>query len=257
VTVFPINSDASQPAPHEPGSLGTPFTVPVGRNPVAVAVSGTGNYVYVIDQDSATQANLLGFAQSTNPVGLTALSGVTINPGNVPSTGFSSGVAPAGIIADASGAHLYVTDKVANQVWTYNVGPTGVPTLASTVATDSGPMGMSFDLNGRYLYVAANAANSVDIYNVGSSGQLTRLANGGTVQVGNGPTCVSVSGAPSNANPHHAVYLYTSNSLSNNITGEQLNEQDGTLVQMLGSPFGGSSLPSCVVTVPALPLRDR
>jgi 6-phosphogluconolactonase len=65
-----------------------------------------------------------------------------------------------------------------------------------------------------------------------------------------------VSGSPSDANPRHAVYLYTSNQLSGNITGEQLNEQDGTLVQMLGSPFGGSSLPACVVTVPALPLRD-
>jgi DNA-binding beta-propeller fold protein YncE len=246
VTVFPINSD---------NSLGTPFTVNVGRNPVAIATSKSGNYVYVVEQDSATQANLLGFAE--NPTGaLTPMAGVTINPGNVPSTGFASGLNPSGILGDANGTHLYVTDKVANQVAVYTIGANGVPALTSTAATDAGPMGMSFDLNGKYLYVAANAANTVNIFNVGSSGQLSRLTSGGTVQVGNGPTCVSVSGAPSNANPRHAVYLYTSNSLSNNISGEQLNEQDGTLVQMLGSPFGGSSLPACVVTVPALPLRD-
>lgn len=308
VTVFPINGD---------NSLGTPFTVNAGRNPVAVATSKAGNFVYVIEQDSATQFNLLGFTDVTVtgnttsgstsvtsispttgltngisvsgagiPAGTTlvsgagtsswtlsqaatatasgvsisamgALPGVTINPGNVPSTGFASGLSPSGIIGDASGTHLYVTDKVANQVGVYTVASNGVPTFVSNVATDAAPMGMSFDLNGKYLYVAASAANAVDIYSVGSSGQLTRLTSGGTVQVGNGPTCVSVSGAPSNANPHHAVYLYTSNSLSNNISGEQLNESDGTLVQMLGSPFGGSSLPACLVTVPAFPLRDR
>lgn len=248
VTVFPINSD---------NSLGTPLTQNVGRNPVAVATSGAGNFVYVIEQDSATQANLLGFRESSTGV-LTPLTGVTILPGNVPSTGFTSGLNPSGILGDASGTHLYVTDKVLNQVWVYNTDSSGIPTLASqSTTTDAAPMGMSFDLNGKYLYVAASAANAVDIYSVGSNGLLTRLSSGGTVQVGNGPTCVSVSGAPSNANPHHAVYLYTSNSLSNSISGEQLNESDGTLVQMLGSPFSGSSLPACLVTVPAFPLRDR
>jgi 6-phosphogluconolactonase (cycloisomerase 2 family) len=247
VTVFPINAD---------NSLGTPFTVNAGRNPVAVATSRAGSFVYVIEQDSATQANLLGFSENGSTGALTALPGVTINPGNVPSTGFASGLNPSGILGDASGTHLYVADKVANQVAIYTVGTNGIPTLTSTTATDAGPMGMSFDLNGKYLYVAASAANTVNIYNVASSGQLSRLTSGSTVQVGNGPTCVSVSGAPSNANPRHAVYLYTSNSLSNNVSGEQLNEQDGTLVQMLGSPFGGSSLPACVVTVPALPLRN-
>jgi len=255
VTVFPINSDPSKPAPQEPGSLGTPVTVPAGRNPVAVTATA-GNFVYVIEQDSGSQANLLGFTQSSTSGALIPMQNVTINPGNVPSTGFSSGQNPSGIIADASGTHLYVTDKVANHVGIYTVDANGIPTLVTTVPTDAAPMGMSFDLNGKYLYVAASAANSIDIFSIGSNGQLSRLSSGGTVQVGNGPTCISVSGAPSNANPRHAVYLYTSNSLSNNITGEQLNENDGTLVQMQGSPFGGSSLPSCLVTVPALPLRD-
>jgi hypothetical protein len=66
---------------------------------------------------------------------------------------------------------------------------------------------------------------------------------------------VATIGAPSNANPTHAVYLYAANALSNNITGEQLNQADGSLEQIQGTPFGGSTLPSCVVTVPAFPLR--
>lgn len=248
VTVFPINSD---------NSLGSPFTVNTGRNPVGVATSSTGSFVYVIEQDSTTQANLLGFAQNTTSGALTPLPGVTINSGNVASTGFTSGLNPAGVLGDASGTHLYVSDKTANQVAVYNIGTNGVPTLASTVATDGGPMGMSFDLLGKYLYVAANTGNVVNLFNIGSSGQLSRLSSGGTVQAGDGPTCVAVTGAPSNTDPHHAAYLYVSNQLSNNITGEQLNENDGTLVQMIGSPFGGSTLPSCVVAVQAFPIRTR
>jgi 6-phosphogluconolactonase len=248
VTVFPINGD---------NTLGTPSTVNVGRNPVGIATSRTGNAVYVIEQDSATQANLLGFTQNASTGALTPMPGVTINAGNVPSTGFVSGLSPAGILGDASGTHLYVSDKTANQIALYNVGANGVPALASTVATDGGPMGMSFDLLGKYLYVAANTGNVVNIFNVSSSGQLSRLSSGGTVQAGDGPTCISVTGAPSNADPHHAAYLYVSNQLSNNITGEQLNEADGSLVQMIGSPFGGSTLPACLVTVQAFPIRNR
>ena len=102
-------------------------------------------------------------------------------------------------------------------------------------------MGMSFDLQGKYLYIAANLANAVDVYNIGSSGVPTRSTVAASVQAGNGPTCVSISGAPSNANASHAVYLYASNALSNNLTGEQLNPQNGSLDQIQGTPFGGSA----------------
>jgi DNA-binding beta-propeller fold protein YncE len=121
--------------------------------------------------------------------------------------------------------------------------------------TDAGPMGMSFDLSGKFLYVAAYGANTIDGYTLGTSGQPVRSSVAASVQVGTGPTCVTISGAPSNANPSHAVYLYASNALSNNVTGEQLNPQDGSLDQIPGEPFGGSALPTCAVTVPAFPLR--
>jgi len=118
-------------------------------------------------------------------------------------------------------------------------------------------MGMSFDLSGKFLYVAAYSANTIDGYTLGTSGQPVRSSVAASVQAGTGPTCVSVSGSPSNAEPSHAIYLYTSNALSNNVTGEQLNPQDGSLDQIPGTPFGGSALPTCAVTVPAFPLRNN
>jgi 6-phosphogluconolactonase (cycloisomerase 2 family) len=247
ITIFPINSD---------NSLGTPTTVNIGRNPVGIVTSKAGNFVYVIEQDSAVTANLLGFSENPTSGALTPLPGVTINAGNVPSTGFASGTNPSGILEDATGSHLYVTDQTLNQVAWYSVGANGVPIPLGTVPTDAGPMGMSFDLDGKYLYVAAYSANTLDGFTIGANGQPARSTVAGAVQTGTGPTCVTVSGAPSNANPIHAVYLYTSNALSNNLTGEQLNEQDGSLDQILGMPFSGSALPSCAVTVPAFPLRN-
>ncbi len=245
ITIFPINSD---------NTLGTPSTVSVGRNPVGIATSAVGNYVYVIDQDSATTANLLGFSQNATTGALTPLAGTTINAGNVASTGYTIGPSPAGILGDSTGTHLYVTDQAQNVLATYSIA-SGIPTLAGTATTDAGPMGMTFDLSGKYLYVVAYGANAIDGFNLSSSGVPSRSTLAGSVQAGTGPTCVTVSGAPSNANPSHAIYLYTSNALSNNLTGEQLNPTNGSLEQIQGTPFGGSALPTCAVTVPALPLR--
>ena len=248
VTIFPINSD---------NTLGAPSTVNVGRNPVGIATSAVGNFVYVIEQDSAVTANLLGFSENATTGALTPLAGVTINPGNVPSTGFATGVSPSGILGDRTASHLYITDQTANQVASYSVGTSGRPTpiAGGTAQTEAGPMGMAFDLSGKYLYVVNYTANTIDGFTLGSSGQPVRSTVAASVQTGTGPTCVTVTGAPSNANPSHGIYLYTSNALSNNITGEQLNPQDGSLDQIQGTPFSGSGLPSCAVTVPAFPLR--
>jgi len=290
ITIFPINSDNTLGTPVltlngqvKTAAAGGLNDVPVGRNPVGiitsplqipVGTSGCATFpppgspatapatycteVWLIEQDSATGANLIGFLEDPGTGALTALPGVAINPisGNVASTGFASGPNPAGILANSTGTVLYVTDQTLGQVGWYSVGTSGIPSLLGTTPTDAGPMGMSFDLSGKYLYVAAYSANTVDGFTLGANGQPVRSTVAGSVQTGTGPTCVSVSGAPSNADPSHAIYLYTSNALSNNVTGEQLNEQDGSLDQIQGMPFSGSALPSCVVTVPAFPLRN-
>jgi 6-phosphogluconolactonase (cycloisomerase 2 family) len=258
IAIFPINSN---------NTLGTPTTQNVGRNPVGITTvtnASGSSFVYVIEQDSATSANLLGFSENAAGA-LTPLSGTVINPnpGNVSSTGYTSGPNPAGILADTAsvgsnppGSLLYVTDQTLNQVATYTVGANGVPAAPVTTPTDAGPMGMAFDIDHKYLYVTAYTANALDGYTVGSNGVPVRSTVAASVQTGTGPTCVTISGAPSNANPSHAVYLYTSNQLSNNLTAEQLNETDGSLDQIQGGPFGGSALPTCAVTVPAFPQRN-
>jgi len=241
VTIFPINSD---------GTLGAPSTSALGRNPVKISATDPNHFVYVIAQDSATTSNLFGFSQNPTTGALTPLPGVTINPGNVVSTGFPSGSTPAGVIVDATGSHLYVTDQALNDVMGYSIGSNGIPTLVASATTDAGPTGMTIDASGKYLFVAANGAGAVDGYTFGASGEPVRSTVSSSVQVGTGPTCLGMIGAPSSGQPSHGIYLYTSNSLSNNVSGNQMDASTGRLFQVQRTPFSANALPSCLVTVP-------
>jgi DNA-binding beta-propeller fold protein YncE len=258
ITVYPIDTSGNQttvkcsggtPSPGTAGCLGAPSTVNAGRNPVGISASNTK--VYVIDQDPATTQNLLGYA--TNSGSLTPLQGVTINAANVPSTGFAVGSMPAAVIQNPALTRLYVTDQASNQVIGYSLDANGIPTQVGSAATDSGPVGMTIEASGTYLYVANSAAGTISGYTFGSNGQPVVSAVAKNVQSGTGTNCVTTIGAPSSATPTHAIYLYASNSLSNTVTGEQLNPADGSLRQIQGTPFGGSTLPTCIVSAPSFP----
>lgn len=243
LSIFPINTD---------GSLGSPSTFNLGRAPVKISATSPNHFVYVIAQDSATTANLFGFSQNTSTGALTALPGITINPGNVVSTGFASGTTPGGIILDSAGTHLYVTDRTANNLLGYSVGSNGVPSLISTVKAGGQPGGMTIDSSGKYLYVASYIDGAINGYTFASNGAPVTSSVSASTQAGTGTTCVATMNAPATGTPSHAVYLFASNQLSNNITGTQMSTSDGSLRQIQNSPFGASTLPTCLVAVPAI-----
>jgi 6-phosphogluconolactonase len=244
VSVFPIAAD---------NSLGAAATVATGRNPIGITANS--QFAYVIDQDSATNLNLIGYSANSTTGFLTPLPGVTINSANVASTGFAIGTTPAAILEDSTLKHLYVTDQVGNQIIGYSVAASGVPTtLANGIArTDAGPAGMTIEASGKYLYVANMTAGTVAGYTFGANGEPVRSTVASSTQSGTGTNCVTTIGAPSSVTPSHAIYLYASNSLSNSVTGQQLNPVDGSLKQIQGTPFTGSTLPSCLVSVPSFP----
>jgi 6-phosphogluconolactonase len=247
VSIFPINSTNS--------TLGTPYTCNLGRAPVGISV--TSNSVYVINQDTATTANLLGFTPNlsgnTSQCPLTPLPGVTINSGNVVSPGFAVSTNPGGIIADSSGSHLYVTDQAGNQVIGYSLASNGVPTQIGSAASGSAPAGLSFDTTGQYLYAASSGGGSVNGYTLGSNGQPVVSTVAANVQAGTGTTCITVIGSPTSESPTHAVYMYTSNRLANNVSGMQLNPTTGGLISIQNTPWTASTLPTCIVSVRSFP----
>ncbi len=244
VALFPINSSDS--------TLGTSTPFNLGRAPVGITVT-KNNFVYVIAQDSATAANLFGFSMNASNGQLTPLPGVTINPGNVVSTGFAASTAPGGVIADSSAGHLYVTDQAAGQVTGYSIASNGVPSQVGSAKTDAQPAGMTFDTSGKFLYVASFSGGSINGFTLGANGQPVVSTVASSVQAGTGATCLTVIGSPTSASPTHAVYMYTSNQLANTVSGLQLNPNDGSLIQIQNTPYTASTLPTCVVSVRSFP----
>ena len=251
ISIFPIAAD---------NTLGTPLDFPIGRLPVAIAVSSTAtssgaNVVYVATQDSAatnpattsasTQTlNLFGFAADPASGALSTLPGETIVAGNAPSFGYATGLAPAGMIEDSSGTHLYVTDNVGDIVIGYSITANGVPTLLANgaVTTDSGPLGLAIDPSGKYLYIANSGSGSISGYTFDASGDPVLSTVAGSTAAGAGTNCVTVE-------PTHGVYLYASALVSNNITGEQILPADGSLKPIIHSPYAATTLPICAVAV--------
>lgn len=240
ITTFPVNTD---------NSLGAPLDRPIGRAPIAVATSGSGNFIYVVAQDAAavlpgaTQTSNLFAFQADATTGVAPLAGQAINAGNVPSYGFSSGQTPAGVITDATGTYLYVTDSTSNVVISYSVAgglPAELPN--GTAPTGGGPRGMTIDpTSGSRLYVANYISGTVSEYTL-SSGVPVPSTTAASTETGTGTTCVTIE-------PSRGIYLYASGSLSNTITGEEITA-DGTLKPIIGSPYPASTLPTCTVSVP-------
>ncbi len=249
VSIFPITYTASNG--QEIATLGTASNVNVGRNPIAVVASGSNHFVYVLGQDTATAANLFGFSQNTTTGMLTPLPGITINSGNVPSTGYAASTMPGGLVEDASASHLYVSDQAANQVIGYSIASSGVPSVLGTATSDETPSGLTIDISGNYLYVANYTSGTISGYTFSSNGAPVRSTVASSVQAGTGTTCVTTIGAPSTGTASHGIYLYASNALSNSVTAEQLNPADGSLRPIQGTPFTGSTLPTCLVSIPA------
>ena len=277
ISVFPINTD---------NSLGTPFTVPVGNNPVGIAVSpadcavtaaaGTGqqtctttngaanagflnSFVYVVEQEGlSTNPNpphILGFAQNTTTGALTFLSGSScaINGTQTTCTGYKSGVTPSAIAIDPTGRYVYVTDKTSNQIIGYGISISNAGSGANN--GNLTPLVSSPYTTGLYPVALTIDPRGKYIYtanynsNTVSSFSLN-AADGslsGAGQVGNFNT--STGPTCVTIDPALGIYLYTSNYLDSSISGGQLSPNTGNLTAVVNAPFPSGALPSCIISV--------
>ena len=259
VTIFPINSD---------GTLGTASNVNVGNNPVAIAVSaptctttpvissnaacasgGTPNvFVYVVDAETKAAApTVIGFAQNTSTGALTPIAQTTCAPSPGTCTGISAGVSPSAIAIDPTSKYLYITDKLQNEIFGYQISSlnTGnlIPLVSSPFATGGYPLSITIEPRGKYVYVANYNSQSVSSYSLNlSNGSLGGSASSGSFTSATGPTCVTVE-------PALGIYLYTSNYLDGSISAGQLSPNTGQLSGVANSPFPTGTQPICLTSV--------
>ena len=239
ISIFPVNSD---------NTLGTPTTVNVGNNPVAISVSYFNHFVYVVDQEASPAATVLGFSQDASSGALTPVPGTTIATvaGKTVAKGFAAGVVPSAIAEEQTSRFVYVTDQAANHLIGYNVAPNGAltPMVNGPFATGLFPVDVTVDPTGKLLYVVNYNQNTISGYQIdtatGAPSESVGSAASGT---GSGPTCVAID-------PALGTNLYTSNNLDDTATGYKITVETGQLKGVQNSPFLASGQPTCLTIVP-------
>jgi 6-phosphogluconolactonase (cycloisomerase 2 family) len=170
VTVFSVNKVTGQLTPTA--------TVPVPgynvANPVAVTVSPSGMFLYVVAQ----YVEIYSIDQTTG--GLTIL----------PETYTYPGVRPFKLTFDPTGLFAFIPDNGSNNLYEFAANPTtgALTALASSpVAAGNQPSGVALNPAGNFIYVSDRLGNSISSFDVaGSTGQLTPLSANAATNV-NGP----------------------------------------------------------------------
>ena len=240
VAIFPVNSD---------NSLGSQITQLVGINPIGVVTSFFNHYVYVLEQDSPTKGDILGFSQNTSNGALTPVPGTSITTvaGKTVASGYAAGVGPSGIAEEPTARFVYVTDAQANQLIGYTVGSNGAltPMINGPFPTGLYPAGLTIDPTGVLIYVVNYNSNNVQGYQISTSTgtPATVASTGGSTATGAGPNCIVVD-------PALGDFMYTSDALDNTVTAKRILPNDGTINGVQNSPFPGSGQPTCITAVP-------
>jgi 6-phosphogluconolactonase len=239
ISIFPVNAD---------NSLGPSTMQPIGSNPIGIVVSNFNHYVYVVDQETQPNAQILGFSQNTTTGALTPVAGTTITTvaGKTVATGYLSGVVPSAITEELTARFVYVTDQAANHLIGYTVQPNGslVAMVNGPFTTGLFPAGVTVDPTGKLLYVVNYNSNTIQGYAIDTfTGTPSGAVGAFATSTGTGPTCVAID-------PALGTNLYVSNSLDNTVTGEKLTPETGGLAPVENSPFAAAGGPTCLAVVP-------
>jgi 6-phosphogluconolactonase len=229
--------------------------------PTAVNVLASGTYVYVTAYDSSVIPNvgyIFGFSvappsTSTVPAGGTCPASGPV-PANILPSGtlcplnggapFAAGIQPSAIAGNSSStsANLYVTDFQKNNVLGYSVAlSTGLltPLAGNPFPAGNAPTAIVVDPSFNFAYVTNSTDSTVTAYSINSGA----LADLGTYTTGLQPVAIGVD-------PSTNHFLYTANYLGNNVSGFQLSQTAGTLLDAQLSPFVANSQPTAVAAIP-------
>lgn len=201
--------------------------------PTAVNVLKSGAYVYVTAYDSSVTPNvgyLFGFSVGSGGV-LTPIAG----------SPFAAGSLPSGIASDASSKYVYATDFNRGNVLAYTVGGAGALTTmaGSPFPAGNAPSAVVVDQSFNYAYVANSIDSTITAYSM-SSGVLSRI---GSYATGLQPVALGID-------PSTNHFLYSINFLGSTVSGFELSQTAGTLLDAYGSPFAANDQPTAVAAIP-------
>lgn len=251
ISVFSISGTSLTPVSGSPFSTESPGAT-AGTGPVSVAVSASGNYLYVANQF----ANSVSSFQISSSGALTQLN--TYPVGTSPSAVFLS----VGQGTTPPGSYLYVANTGSNNISAFSVcdaqnasgctTPNGVltPVTGSPFPAQLGPVAIAMDPTAPFLYAADSQANQVSQYSWSSgTGALTALSPA-TISAGGNPVSLAIrtgiSGTTTTAGVVGIDYMYVTNFNGSSMSIYTLNTSTGQL-NVLGSPVTTFSQPSAVI----------
>jgi 6-phosphogluconolactonase (cycloisomerase 2 family) len=227
---------------------GSPFSVFPGIQPqqaTVVTVSSTKQFVYLANAQSG---NVSGFSLNTNSGFLTQVPG---SPFTVGSTLQST---PLSVVADSAGNFVYVSNTGEGTVSAFRVDQTNGALIANVpnapFAAGGGPQPVTLHPSKLFAYVANAGSSNLSAYLVNTvTGVLTPITNPDPVApdpnfFGAGSIPQQVTIDPS------GKFALVANAGSNNVSVYAINQIDGRLAEVTGSPFPSEGLSQRVIVDP-------
>jgi len=199
-------------------------SVSVCSNPIVAAVNSGGQFLFVLNQGSASPSvpasiSVFGIDQTRGL--LTAVSGSPF--------AFASLVAPNPqfMAVSPTQGFLYVSNGAAGNISAFAIGASGTLTELSgspfSVGAGAIAAGFAIDPKGQFLYAADSANNKIASFNV-AGGPLGPV---GSFPAGTQPVAVAVDAT--------STFVYSANHVSNDVSA--FKSTSGALTQVAGSPY--------------------
>lgn len=238
----------------------TAYTVALSNGALSIlgTAQSTGTSPFTIAISSAVPALFVDNNASETVSGYTINSDGSLTAG----TGTAkTGTMPMGMAIDPAGKFLFVANQGSSDISVFSISgatlkevsgsPFSTIPVGSTVAT--GPTAVAVSATGSFLYVANTFTSTVSGYAISATGGLTVLVNSPF------PTGLSPSGL---AMPPNGAFLYVANTGTNNISAfnicdkvvtscADVNQPDGTLKPVAGSPFSDGGGPVAIAIDPS------
>jgi len=205
----------------------TPACAPgVCSNPVSAAISSSGQFLFLLNQGTASPAvpsSISVFSIDTTRGLLTPIAGSPFSFASL------SAPNPQFIVASPTAGFLYVSDGASGTISIFSIGASGTLTeIAPALSIGAGATatGITIDSKGQFLYAADSANNKIASFSIAAGGGLSPVA-GSPFAAGTKPVAVAVDST--------ASFLYAANQGSNNVSAFKINA--GALTEISGSPY--------------------
>jgi len=202
----------------------TPVCNPgVCSNPIGIAVNSGGQFLFVLNQGSASPAVPASISVFNIDQTRGLLSPIAGSPFAFASL---SAPNPQFLAISPTQGFLYVSNGAAGNISAFAIGTSGALTeLGSPVSLGAGAVaaGLAIDPKGQFLYAADSANNKIASFNVAGG----PLAAVGSFPAGTKPVAVTVDNTSS--------FVYAANQGSNDVSA--FTTASGALTQVAGSPY--------------------